>query len=172
MLLKTISETKFSDKKNVTEAICNCCRRPIWLHASTHSYKYYIKQEELFIGTTLYYHSGSATPQYCLQFQECNLKKKKVPSENSEFIFQCQNCQIILPLTLIPLKLFSLLPKHLRCRKRRQLQVFPETFPCSRAVYIPMNQYSITTLFHQHLSPFFLWHIKPHKITHPNAPQI
>lgn len=95
-----------------------------------------------------------------IQFKK---KKKEVPSENSEFIFQCQNCQIILPLTLIPLKLFSLLPKHLRCRKRRQLQVFPETFPCSRAVYIPMNQYSITTLFHQHLSPFFLWHIKPHQ---------
>lgn len=87
-------------------------------------------------------------------------KKKEVPSENSKFF---SSGKIILPLILIPLKLFSLLPKHPRCRKRRQLQVFPEISPCSRAVYIPMNQYSITTLFHQHLSPFFLWLIKTHQ---------
>lgn len=67
MLLKDNFRNKIIRLKIVTKAICNCCRRRIWLHTCTHPYKYYIK-EELFIGTTLYYHPGSGTPQYCLQF--------------------------------------------------------------------------------------------------------
>lgn len=32
--------------------MCNCCKRHIWLHTSTHPYKHFINQEKLFIATT------------------------------------------------------------------------------------------------------------------------
>lgn len=90
------------------------------------------------------------------------MKHNQVHLENSEFIFLCQTCytgshfnstQIIL----------SPLQSTLNAEKEGKLQIFPGRFPCSRAVYILMIQYSITTVFHQDVSPFFPWSIQTYR---------